>query len=245
MSGFQYWFPNLTRKPTSEEIGLQGLSYALTHCTARGSDSGPDGQKGVTVCEGGNDDGKLGYWPGKQVWRQILQQETWVGYYTDSPPTPEELAREQQISGQWIEAADGSRWLAPIAKRWHEMNGDALWSHNLPQRLVLNDEGLWQPGGPIPRYARLWDLATQYERIVFEAASGQTVTFDEDQLAILSLQTNYRVGAIEVDLLGIYDMDVRHSILEALLDLDTFVSWFKKKQMASTSTDPVGDGGNS
>jgi len=241
---FQYWFPGLRSKPSSEQVAEAGLTYALTRYTHRGSDNGPDGQRGVTVVEGGNEDGRLGYWPAKQTWRQLPGNDVWVGMYTDDALDPQRLARAEQITGQWITADDGSRWLAPMAKRWHEINGDALWSCNLPQRLVLNDAGLWLPGGPTPRYTRLWDLATQYEQRIFEVANGQTAKFDEDQVAILALQVNYRIGPAELDLLGIYNMEFRRCILQALLDVDTFVSWFKKKQMASTSADPVDDGGS-
>jgi hypothetical protein len=50
-----------------------------------------------------------------------------------------------------------------------------------------------------------------------------------DTLAIGALQVNYRVGPVEMDLLGIYDDGVRQQLIDVLLDNATWQKWVKKK----------------
>lgn len=238
---FLYWFPKLMAKPTAEQIGDAGLTYALSRCTARGVTSGPDSDRGLVVVEGGNDDGKLGYYPDRQTWRRMPQREQWVGYYTDAKPAPRTLARAEQISGRWITADDGSQWLAPIARRWQEMNGQVLWDYNLPRRMELGEDGRWLPGGVTARYERLWMMAMAYEEAARAAlaeapGSDDCVRFvfdDIDVLAIGALQVNYRVGPVELDCLGVYDMAFRQRIIDVLLDTETWSGWIKKKLAAA------------
>jgi hypothetical protein len=42
-------------------------------------------------------------------------------------------------------------------------------------------------------------------------------------------KTNYRVSAIEIDLLGIYEHHLRTTALQVLLDLENFETLWKKK----------------
>lgn len=244
---FYYWFPGLSSKPTADQIAEAGLGYALQRVTHRGSDSGPDGRHGVTVVEGGNEDGRLGYWPTKQTWRQIPRRDVWVGWYSDAKPTPQRLARVEQISGRWIMADDGTMWLAPMARRWQEMSGRMLWDYNLPRRMELAEDGRWVPGGVTARYERLWTMAMAYEEAAKAALSEVPdqddcvrFLFDEiDTLAVGALQINYRIGPVELDSLGVYDVAFRQKIIDVLLDTATFSDWLKKKL-----AEPDHDGGN-
>lgn len=233
---FYYWVPDQRATIQREQLHAYGLSYAIEdRHTARGCDNGPDKRHGVVVCHGDNRNGKLGYFPELQQWKQIPSSDVWVGVYLDAKPRPDDLSRADQITGRWLTLDDGNRWLCPMARRWVEMDSRLLWDYNLPRRLTLNEEGVWLPGEVKPRYEKLWQLAMAYEDVAAKAAAntdGDVVrfTFDDiDGLAIGALQVNYRVGPVELDLLGIYDDQARQAIVRVLLDADTREEWIKKK----------------
>lgn len=254
MSTFFYWIPS-ERPFTSSATVLQvmrehGLGYAiedrLTFC---GCHSGPDGVSGATVCAGGNEYGRLGYWPQRQTWKRIPGSPAWCGVEADGKPRPEELARTEQVNGEWLLLDDGHRWLAPMARRF--VVGDPpAYAVALPQRLTMGDDGLWTLGGVKRRYERLWQLACEYgeawARSLSQAEADEgCVKFelDDQQLletAVAALQTNYRLGAVELDLLGIFDQQACMRILSVLIDEGTYAAWIKKKLRERESA-----GGNS
>ena len=240
MSEFYYWLSEARSAPL-DALRSAGLGYAVEQQrTARSCDSGPDGKPGIVVCHGGNQNGRLGYYPERQQWRRVPGRELWCGYYTESRPTPETLARKSQITGEWLTLDDGHQWLIPKARRWVELDEELLWDYNLPRRMSLTDDGQWTPGDVKPQYERLWTMAQAYEQAVqdaFAAASDDTAevrfVFQEiNELAVGALQVNYRVSAVELDLLGIYDNEVRDAIIRVLLDTDTRDAWIKKKLAA-------------
>jgi hypothetical protein len=244
MTQFYYWVPQERPSCNSQELinllRLAGLGYAIEErIVYRSCDKGPDGQKGNTVCW--DNDGRLGYFPERQVWRRVPGCDVWCGCDAEDKPKPADLARAEQISGEWITLDDGNQWLAPKARRWCELDDRLLWDYNLPRRMTLNDDGLWVPGGVKPRYERLWQLANDYEAsysaAMAEAGEDDSVVrfvFEEiDTLAIGALQINYRVGPVELDMLGVYDQAVRQRIIDVLLDNATWVSWIKKKLHAA------------
>lgn len=233
---FLYWVPGHRATIKREELYSLGLSYAVEdRHTARGCSNGPDSQHGVVVCHGGNEDGRLGYYPEKQTWKQWPGKNIWVGCDEDDKPGPDDLRRADQITGRWLVLDDGNRWLAPIARKWHEIDDKLLWDYNVPRRLSLDENGQWMPGDVKPRYERLWQLAMEYEDTAARAAhnaEGDIVrfTFEHvDELAVGALQVNYRVGPVELDMLGIYDDQARNAIIRVLLDADTRETWLKKK----------------
>ena len=247
MSTFAYFVSGARPGWSHDKLVSLGLGYALEDKhTARGCDNGPGGQNGIVVCHGTNSDGRLGYFPERQSWRKIPDTDLWCGCDNKEKPTPDDLARVQQITGQWQVLDDGHKWLLPTARRWVEMDDRLLWDYSLPRRLSLNDNGQWVPGEVKPRYERLWAMAMAYEQAAADAAAnatGDVVRFEFpelDELAITALQVNYRVGPVECDLLGIYDDAARSRIVAVLLDDDTRNSWIKKKL-----PELARDGGNS
>lgn len=238
MSGFLYWLPDGGMTVSLDELAAASVAYAFDgKATARTCDRGPDRNRGAVVVAGTNDDGKCGYYPDRQTWRQIPLQSVWVGMYRADPPAPADLARAEQVSGQWISDDRKQRWLAPIARKWYEMDDRIVWDHNLPRRLELADDGTWQPGSVKPRYERLWQLAMDYEGAAnraLEAATEDTGTvrfrYDNmDELAVGAIQVNYRVGPAELAMLGVYDDQFRQRLIDVLLDNDTWQKWVQKK----------------
>lgn len=233
MSLFYYYIPTEKRKLSIEECERAGIGYALAgRKTDRGCTKGPDNGHGVVVCHGDNRDGKLGYFPEQQTWKKVPGSDVWCGMYTADKPTPADLIRETPISGQWVKADDGSQWLAPTARRYAEEEDRLVWAHNLPRRLTLGDEGEWQPGDVMPQYQELWQLCVKCE----EALLGESEeTVDTNHVAVTALQANYRIAAIELDLLGVFTETFRDRVVETLMDLRTWLDWAKKNATVNQS----------
>lgn len=227
MTAFCYWIPNARTSIKLPEINSLGLGYALENqFTARGCTNGPDDTNGIVLCHGSNADGRLGYHEERQLWKQIPGSTVWCGHYHDELPTPEELLRKDTISGEQVVDDRGESWIAPIARKRVEENGELLWSYNVPRSLSLDESGQWIPGDVKPRYKRLWEDALLCERVMIDQ---EEIEVDIDDMAVRALQINYRVSAIELDMLGIYDETFRGAVVGALIDLQTLLGWLKKK----------------
>ena len=229
---FNYFLPGRTRVSLEDLLEL-GLGYVFepetvatskTPFTPRPVTNGPGGQHGLIVSLS---DEYCGYYKDRQVWKQEVDCDYWVGMWRDKPPTPETLARENLIPGQWLRLADGKSWMFPTARHWGEEDDRVVWECGLPARLTRDDTGRWISGDVKPRYQELWRLATG----LLEAILGGSATqFSErDNLVIECFRCNYRVSAIEIDLLGVHDQQLRERAVEILLDLETLDTLLKKK----------------
>jgi hypothetical protein len=243
MSTFYYWLP--VEGPTNsakllERLRTCGLGYAVEdRITSRGCERGPDAMRGVVICNGSDMTGRLGYFPNDQMWKRVPGTDAWCGMYKQDLPKADYLQRADAISGEWIRTDDGNSWLIPHARRFVEHAGGMAIAMNLPRSLTLDDGGRWVTGGVKARYARLWDLASIYAdawaKAVSEAAGeagGRVIELADDVLletAIETIKTNYRVGAIELDMLSIFDQEVMWKLLAILIDQPTFETWAKKK----------------
>lgn len=246
MSHFQYFVPGRQRL-THQECREIGLGYAFESNPApRPVDSGPDGQRGVVLCA---TDERIGFYPGKQTWRRFPGNATglWCGMFDDQPPRPGDLARAELVPGNWLRLEDGHQWLAPMARRFEEIEDRLCWSHTLPTSLELDDEGRVVQGDVRPRYRRLWELAMRYEEAYLTAAADAPsrsgmVKFDfaeADELVPLALQVNYRVSLVELVMLGVYDTQMRTAVLDVLIDQATQLEFFKKKLAALPEEEPA------
>lgn len=252
MTGFLYFVPGSATR--LDELRQLGLGYAFdADPTPRGCQSGPGGANGVIVCDERSVPlEKLGYWPARQTWKKHPIRDYWVGMYQEARPTPDDLARPEQIPGEWLKLDDGNKWLAPKARRWEEFDEQLLWLCDLPKRLTLDDSGRWTLGEIKPRYERLWTLAMAYEAAMNEAIVNNgaqpdgTVRFQFDaidDLAVGCLQTNYRVSVVELDMLGVYDLEARQRIIDVLLDSATWNDWVKKKLAAAAQSGSASSSG--
>lgn len=236
---FQYFFPN-RRKITLDQLLELGLGYVFEPETAanpksnlapRAVTNGPGGQHGLIVSLSSE---YCGYYPalvaaGKQVWKQELDCDYWVGMWTEQAkrPTPETLARENLIEGDSLRLDDGHVWTFPKARHWEEFEDQLRFVRMLPARLTRDETGTWFSGEVKERYRELWRLATELMQSLVDGTAGQ---FSEgDNLVIECFQCNYHVSAIELDLLGIYDDHVRVRVPRILLDMDNFDTLLKKK----------------
>jgi len=237
---FNYFLPNRNKVTLDELLGL-GLGYVFEPESAalpksnfcpRGITNGPGGQHGLMVSLSAE---FCGYHPalvdaGKQVWKQEIDCDYWVGMWTeqDKRPTPETLARENLIEGDSLRLDDGHVWTFPKARHYEEFDGQIIARRVLPARLTRDISGAWSPGEVKERYRELWRLATELTASVVD---GTDDWFSEiDNLVIECFKTNYRVNAMELDLLGIHDDQVRRRVPRILLDMDNWETLFKKKQ---------------
>lgn len=242
---FVYFLPDRQHVTAAELVQL-GLGHAFGQqsgaspqaaFTTREVYQGPEGKTGLVVS---TDDGALAYKPDVQTWRKHWADPYWCGYWNESPPTPDELQRPVLIDGVPLVLEDGRTWLAPRAREFHDMDGQLLADTPLPRKFECV-EGVWVPGEVKQPWRKLWDLALAFTETVASDDDGSTLQFrfdDADQLAILCLQTNYRVAALEVDQLGIYSEQVRHALIRVACDLDGFAEILKKNAAAGTVSKP-------
>lgn len=244
MPGFLYFVPNQTFLRREDLVAL-GLAYAFESpaVSNRGVSGGPAGQDGVLVAGAGLDGSQVLYVKDRQTWRQIPQSTVWVGYETAAPPSPDDLARADQLDGYWLELADGQRWLVPIARGYRESADEGelklYWSLRLPQRLELAADGRWTDGGILPRYAALWDFAQSWLALRCGTAGEEDVRRLDAQgridAAVLALQANYQLSRVEAALLGLLTDQHCVAILDRLID------WPKVEQFQKKMTSRLAD----
>lgn len=230
---FNYFLPSRQRVTLDELLEL-GLGYVFEPESSaqprslfvpRAITNGPGGQHGLMVSLS---DEYCGYFKDAQIWKQEIDCEYWVGMWRDPAkrPTPETLQRDNLIDGASLRLDDGHVWAFPMARHYEEFDGEIIARRVLPSRLTRDPSGVWYPGEVKERYRELWRLATDMMTAIVDG----TDWFSEiDNLVIECFKTNYRVSAIELDLLGIHDDLVRVRVPRILLDMENWGTLLKKK----------------
>ena len=244
-----YYLPGQRRSLKLADLHQLGLGYALED-RALGVDvaNGPSGQAGAVFADPTRiPDHKIGYYVAEQTWRKVPRIQTsagpvWVGIYRQHPPQPKDLERLEMLPGYKVQLADGQKYVLPIARG--VADGDDLqFDCRLPHAITIDDEGEWVSSGLLPRYARLWEIATAYWDCKFgaEATEDGKVSFSfagANDAALTALAANYRVGKAEVALLGLFSQASIVGILDTLIDWHTVEEWCKKK--LTSTPDPGG-----
>lgn len=220
---FQYFFPNVTGKPSMSLLREAGLSHlfdsqgeiAFREVTNRG----PNGGAGVVVGRG-----ELGYYPDRQTWSPWTK--FWVGTGRELPSAAD-FARETQISGKHV-VINGNSWLIPKARHFELIEGRLQGVCNLPTKFRYDqDLETWIPDSVKSSYEELWALSIGYMDAMLLAAEGNEskVEFNSfDRLFELALQTNYRIGVPEIDVLELYDSESARAVLDTVIDIDGFAT---------------------
>lgn len=243
MAGFLY-FVSGDGVITRQRAIRAGLGYALAGgCPFAQCMNGPDGKRGgilSAVDALGSSD--LGYFPDKQTWQRIPGTDAYAGFYTDDPPTPKDVAKPSQIAGHLVALGDGNEWLVPVARGLVEEDGDLRYRIDLPDRTTLDDDGNWITSGVATEFQALWSTAEKWWEAI-GSADGKPVTYtDLHDDALAALSTNYRIGKAECALLGLLNTQICRGILDALVDVPTYMAWVKKKAAqggASSSDGPT------
>ncbi len=231
---FLYFVPTGSPKV---DVAAVGLAYAFEgEPVGRDCNGGPSGERGMVFTDATFERFDLvrGYFPESQTWAQIPGTTNWLGYYTDSPPTPEQLQRQKCLDGYQVEA-NGRKWLVPVARGLEEQEGELRYVVRLPSRATFNGDGEWSRGRVIDRYYPLWEIALEFWGLVehqFTAGERGTVAIEyarEAEGCVAALQANYRVSNMECNALELLDDGSMGAILGALADMPTFNNWVKKK----------------
>lgn len=252
MNGFLYFFESPKQMFDTTDLDRVGLRYAIDsqpRAQILREGASPSGSAGWIVCDAEAVESAR-YQPDSQTWTPMVGKPgCWIGHAKDNPPHLATLARSKQLPGQPVTLCDGSRILVPIARRWSEHADRLLWSIALPQALRRDDEGRWVPSAVIARYRNLWQMlcgyidAAELAIQTADAADGASVFFAYEpinELAIAAITANYRAAADEVEICGVYDIQLRDNLIAVLKDDATREAWVKKK-----ARDLIAAGGNS
>jgi hypothetical protein len=246
MSGFLYFLPDQQASRLSGEmLAAHGLSHIIDRRDQQlhARDivaNGPGGLRGVVI-------GAADRWQVEEVkqspaleWVRFPKAhadcQAWMGWVRERPlPKPAELARSQQLPGEWLTLADGEKWLVPIAR---DFEGDC----QLPLAFDLDDEtGEWVPAKVRNEYQKIWNHAQAYliarieAQLEAEANNQDTFSFvvpDGHALTADALAANYRVSQRELATLGVLVTGIVSEIANVLIDAHS--DHFKKKRDEDT-----------
>lgn len=180
-----------------------------------------------------------------QTWRKTPNSDIWIGYYNDDQPTPIDLARDEMIGGHFVTLGDGGRWRIPVCRQY--LPDKEQFAQKLPRTMDIDDNGEWIIGSVVAKHRALWNASEEWwDAIVDGIESGvdsSTVTINDVAESCVSvLSTNYRVGRIEMAMLGLLTDDTRVEIMNASIDMPTFREHLKKKQQQERSATTPGSG---
>lgn len=233
---FLYFKPGV-KEVTADIFRKAGLDYAVRKdMLSSECNGGPDDTAGAICCPGFS--GIFGYRADSQKWEQIHGTDMWVGFDTREPPSVEELAREDQVLGEYVELGDGQSWMIPIARQWIEEGERIVYAPKLPRSREYAD-GKWRSGDVVPSYIELWNHATSF----WDALTAATVTTEgsdtiasvqwtyqeETDACVCALQANYHVGPTEVSELKLLDDTTASKIMGVVVELASFETLIKKK----------------
>jgi len=247
MAAFLYFLPNRAGATASDlaEVGLASV-LDMRGLATRETASGPGGHGGIIVSLGKPSDVRFD--PEAQEWRACNDGAYFLGWFRDTPPTPDDLAREDSIPGHKVALSDGGEWVVPMAT-------SPVQPAPVPRRLSIDASGNWQQqietrfAGLCERAERAWELF-QRDVGLIELAEGETPSElmpEEEQtaLAVEALAVNYRVSQWEVGYLGLLSTTNRLEILKALFDWPTIIAIQKAlAENAKKNGDARTDDGN-
>ena len=133
MNGFLYFIED-KKTVTQADLTAAGLGYAFeADYSFRETTTGPSGKAGSVIGVG---DG-VGYFPARQKWTPMPGKVgIWIGSDNDSPPSPEDLARSEQIAGYSVTLGCGRNFecLIPVARVFPE-------GTRFPQAMLIGKDG--------------------------------------------------------------------------------------------------------
>lgn len=176
-----------------------------------------------------------------QAWKPFPgDSQLCVGLPNSIKPDPQQLTRPAMLRGHVVKLADGTNWLVPIARAF-DIGSEQMF---LALPIALEYEcstGRWIAGGVETQYRAFFDLAQSHAQKRWEMLGQGQLQFDDpdaDKLALAALQTNYRISHLELSFFtGAYTPRTRQQVLDAILDIPTWMEWHrKKKEVASDGT---------
>jgi hypothetical protein len=236
MPGFVYFIEDSKiEKPGKQLLDKGDLERAgLAHLfdgegpNCNHTTGGPGGKAGLTFSMQGATRTPAQYDKSVQTWTEGPDGVYWIGYTTAERPTPADLVRKRPIAGRTLTLLDGNEWIVPVAR-------SIAGGSTLPTRLVLGpDKKSWRTT-ELPQFLHLCELADDVFRLYesspehphpaaeYDPSGRIAFRFDFGMRVVLAaLATNYKVGAMEVDLLGLLGTDDMSLIMNTLIDLDAY-----------------------
>ena len=241
MGGFNYFFAGVNA-PTAEQIAALGLMETVLQgerAPANNVSKGPEGRSGWCLPGNGGQVERF-FHADRQTWVETGLatagiESVWIGWENATgKPGPADLRREKQLTGHLVEMGDGREWLIPVARR---VTGEPA----LPQRVRYSVKSRkFEATAIVEAYAALWEASREpYEMMRFltkqRAEEVEIPMHEACAIALLALNTNYRIGAIEADVLGLFDTESVQVALLALCDFPALVTALREQQKKTGS----------
>lgn len=189
-----------------------------------------------------------GYDVDRQTWRMVPGCHLQIGWLTDEPPKPDDLARRKQLDGRTATDECGNSWQIPVARaRWNPRGA-------LPTAYGFddNDEPIV---GVSAAYREFWDNACKLWDLIgaVTAIEGETLyqrfTDEHDafcwQMIQDSLAINYRLdrhvlATLELIYPGWLGAEVSRLILNSICDCEAYRLYFDAQKKTESRLPPDG-----
>jgi hypothetical protein len=248
VAGFLYYRAGDQRPVTKEVAAKLGLAYAfpagIQNCQV--NHNSPSKSQGNIFADPSRHEGKrVGFFPDQQTWRKLPnvegRGEIWVGYWNDAKPGPGDLIQSKVVRGIDCILADGRKWHIPVVRVFD--GPQEKWVSELPSAWVDDGQGnLVRGTEPTAKHIRLWELTAPIADAMFSVAAGEGGEWPDDvtvgKAVVALLQTNYAVGASELDFLEVVGTEEAFAIICTATRYDVLSDWMdQKKRNCDQSTE--------
>jgi len=242
---FLYWIPRADGAKFAIPDFLDYVKDRGAKLHRREVLSGPEGSgPGWVFAIGEWDVARVTFTPDAQTWMGIhapgqpeaegqpARPQHFVGRWNDTPLDPAPLQRPTLLESHTVALEDGTQWAAAVARGF---DAEAVHFYTpLPKTLTYDPtSNRWRPRQIGREHRRFLELAIAYGEAHDSAVAAETKAFDfpdVDELAVLALTANYRIGPSELALFeDVYSEKVRDALVSAAMDFPTIIRYSQKK----------------
>ncbi|MEN1680785.1 MAG: hypothetical protein AAGJ46_14445 [Planctomycetota bacterium] len=224
-----------------EQARSLGLGHAFDETPkCRAVRGGPDGKNGCIAAADQRlktAEGKplsVRYAPDEQAWSgETPISGVRVGYYHGHPPTPDSLARAEQLPGYVVPTCDGQEWRFPSVRQVDEEGQPQCLLpstyRQLPSRKLVPDK-------PLERCRWLWDATEEAWQALVADADLPEEHFVE--LAGKLLSANYYATDVELATLGAFGQTFWgevNNIVSLCVGAESFFRWKEAQETPGKS----------
>ena len=230
MRQFVYFIPDVVfGDENQQEQILESAGLSDRFPGGRGgrmAGKGPNGENGFFFAR---DSTCCSYKPDEQTWSGPFGKGGyWIGFRTDAPPGPEDLARAKQYKGHMVELADGNEWLIPAASM-------------APCVMVMKDGAVEMK--PQAMREKLWAIVEENRDLLWGTEKDGKYKEGEGidapvvmGIAATCLGANYLISLSpeeELSALGLITTGNNEEMIQALFDMPNVLVRAQKKTEAS------------